>query len=549
MEHENLLVKKSTIFNTGGSIMKPFNAFKKPLSNRLMERRQFLKVMSAAGLSAALPEALFPKLGIAKTPEYGGRLRVGVGHGSTSDSLDPGQVGTNGFMGILNYATHNHLGVIGLDGKLKPELAESWDSSADAKTWVFKLRRGVEFHNGKTLDAADVIASINYHRGENSKSGGKEVLSEISEIAADGSETVVFRLKDGNAGFPYTICDQHCFVLPLKDGELNWRDGTGPFVLKEFNPGVRAMWTRHKNYFKEGLPYFDELEIITIPDDFARVNAIRSGEVDVIDRVNLKTVDKLKQVQNIKVEETSGRLFYSLPMDARVAPFNNNDVRLALKYSIDREDLLKRLLHGHGKVGNDHPISPSYSYFATDLEQRTYDPDKAKFHLKRAGYSDGIKVPLHASDAAYLGAVDTGVLYKNSAAKAGIEIDLVREPNDGYWSNVWLKKPWCFSYWLGRPTEDMMFQNVYSSGVAWNESHWEHDRFNKLLVEARSELNENKRRVLYAEMQLILSNEGATIIPLFGNYVFALTTKVEHGPLHSHGDLDGQRFMERWWFM
>ena len=528
--------------------MKTVNDIQKLYAKGLIGRRQFIKIMSAFGVAASLPGILSPKNVLANTPKYGGRIRVGLGHGSTSDSLDPAIVGKHGFLGVLNYATHNHLGVIDINGNLKPELAESWEASPDAKTWTFKLRNDVEFHSGKTLDSTDVINSINYHRGDDSKSGGKEVLTEIEEIVADGMKTVVFKLKAGNADFPFTISDQHCFVLPSKDGKLDWNDGTGPFVLKDFNPGVRSLWQRHKNYFKEGLPYFDELEVLTISDEVARINAIRSGEVDLIDKVNAKTAEKVDKLQGIKVEETSGRLFFTLPMDARVKPFDNNDVRLALKYAIDREDLLKRILNGHGRIGNDNPISPAYRYYASDLEQRTYDPDKAKYHLKRAGYDNGIKVPLHVADAAYSGAVDTATVYKNYASKCGIDIEMVREPNDGYWSNVWLKKPWCFSYWLGRATEDMMFQNVYSSGVNWNESHWEHEKFNKLLIEARSELNENKRKDIYIEMQAILTNEGATIIPLFGNYIFALTNKLEHGSLHSHGDLDGQRFMERWWF-
>jgi peptide/nickel transport system substrate-binding protein len=142
-------------------------------------------------------------------------------------------------------------------------------------------------------------------------------------------------------------------------------------------------------------------------------------------------------------------------------PFDNNEVRQALKYAVDREALLQSVLRGHGVLGNDHPIGRSNRYHADELEQRTYDPDKAKFHLKNAGLSS-LKVDLSAADAAFAGAVDAAVLYKEHAAKPGIEINVVREPNDGYWSNVWLKKPWCAVYWGGRPTEDWMFSTAYA---------------------------------------------------------------------------------------
>ena len=188
-------------------------------------------------------------------------------------------------------------------------------------------------------------------------------------------------------------------------------------------------------------------------------------------------------------------------MRTDTAPFDNNDVRLALKYALDREALLKTVLRGHGAVGNDHPISPANYYHASELPQRTYDPDKAKFHLKKAGLTS-LSVDLSAADAAFAGAVDAAVLYREHAAVAGIEINVVREPNDGYWSNVWMNKPWGMCYWGGRPTEDWMFSTSYAAGASWNDSFWNHERFNKLLLLARAELDETHlRREMYVEMQ------------------------------------------------
>ena len=125
---------------------------------------------------------------------------------------------------------------------------------------------------------------------------------------------------------------------------------------------------------------------------------------------------------------------------------------------------------------------------------------------------------------------------------------MVREPNDGYWSNVWMQKPWCMCYWGGRPTEDWMFSTAYASKVPWNDTYWEHERFNKLLVEARAELDETKRRAMYVEMQQIVRDEGGVVVPMFNNYVMGLSKKVQHEQMGSNWSLDGFRSVERWWF-
>ena len=155
---------------------------------------------------------------------------------------------------------------------------------------------------------------------------------------------------------------------------------------------------------------------------------------------------------------------------------------------------------------------------------------------------------LSAADAAFAGAVDAAVLYKEHAAPIGIEINVVREPNDGYWSNVWMNKPWGMCYWGGRPTEDWMFSTAYAAGAAWNDSFWNHERFNKLLLLARAELDQTLRREMYVEMQTIVSNEGGVVVPLFNNYVFATSDKITHGELAGNWDLDGSKLTERWWF-
>ena len=521
------------------------------LRRRLIEgrigRRDFLQGAAALGLSAAAAQSLFAGTAHA-APKKGGRLRAGIAEGGTTDSLDP-QTYTDIYMISAGFATHNTLTEINPAGELVGDVAESWEASADAATWTFKLKKGIEFSNGKTMTAQDVNASMNHHRGADSKSAAKSNVDPIESLKADGDNTLVFSLKSGNADFPYLMADYHLLIMPEVDGKADWQNyvGTGGYVLESFEPGVHTTLKRNPNYWKDGRAHFDELELLVLADVNSRQNAVATGEVDVISRCDLKTVHLLARRPGVRVEEETGFLHYTAPMNTTVAPFDNNDVRLALKYAVDRKHLLDVILKGHGSLGNDHPIAPSVPFNA-DLEQRTYDIDKAKFHLKKAGLSS-LAVNLSAADAAFAGAVDAAVLMKEQAAPAGIDINIIREPNDGYWSNVWMKKPWVMCYWGGRPTCDWMFSQAYAEGANWNDTYWSHERFNMLLKAGRGELNPAKRAEIYREMQEIVRDDGGVVVWAFANYVYAMSDKIKHGPqVAANWELDGGRYVERWWF-
>ena len=512
-----------------------------------MGRRDFMQMALAAGVTVAAAETLFTKAARAEAKK-GGKFRAGIGHGATTDSLDP-STWNNGFVSDVCTVLGNCLASIDQKNNAVPDLAESFEAADDAKTWVYKLKKGVEFHNGKTLTAADVVATYNFHRGENSKSGAKSVLADIVDIKADGKDTVVFSLKSGSADFPYITTDYHLPIFQATDdGGIDWKSGigTGPFVLENYQPGVKLTAKRNPNYHKDAAN-FDEIEMLSIIDVAARQNALLTGDIDYMDRADLKTLNMLERNPGIKITDVTGFAHYVAPMNVTVAPFDNVDVRLALKWSVDREEIVKKVLLGHGRAGNDNPLAPSIKYATQPEPVYSYDPDKAKFHLKKAGLSS-LKVDLSTADAAFAGAVDAAVLMKESAAKAGIDINVIKEASDGYWDAVWMKKPWCFSYWGGRPTADWMFTTAYAAEAAWNDTFWKNDKFNELLVKARAETDEPTRAALYAEMQQILHDDGGIMVLMFNNFTSAHTDKLAHGELNTNYDHDGGYMYERWWF-
>ena len=518
------------------------------LSGRI-SRRRFMEGAAAAGLTVVAASSFWSTQVQAQTPKRGGTYRVGWHDGNTTDKLDPGTTeGT--FMIQLNHTMRNYLTEITETNEIGPDACESWSASDDASVWTFKLRPGVEFHNGKSFTATDAKDSLNYHRNPDNASAAKPLLDDVKDIRTEGDHTLIVEMAGGNADLPYIMSDYHLVMMP-SDGEGNVDKnsgiGTGPYKIDRFEPGVRCEMTRNPNYFKADRAWFDAVDALTLNNSNARQSAVMTDEVDAISEVDLKTVGLLARRPGIEIDEVPSGGHSTIAMFCDVAPFDNLDVRLALKYGIDRDAIVSKILRGHGTIGNDHPIGPSLPYWA-DLEQRRYDPDKARFHLKKAGM-ENVTVELSTSDVAVFGAVDMAILFKENAEKAGITIKVNREPDDGYWSNVWLVKPFVVVGWGARPTPDVMFTLAYKADAPWNESRWRNPRFNELLLQAKGELDEDRRREQYREMQQLCRDDGGTIVPFFANRVMARQDRLQHGPnIAGNWELDGARSAERWWF-
>lgn len=512
-----------------------------------ISRREFISRVSALGLTAALSPVFLKTAAHAASPRRGGRFRAGIVGGASGDSLAPDRM-----LGVFNTAIawgqlRNCLVEIDADNLPQPELAKSWEASADAKRWVFELRRGVEFHNGKTMDAEDVAFSINLHRREESKSGAKGFLKPVADIRADGKHKVVFELISPNVDFPYVLSDYNLQIVPNNTEDLDKAVGTGGYMLVEYEPGVRALTKRNPNYWKEGRAWFDEVETLGISDPVARISALRSGKVDFVQDVDMKMFDMVKNVPGIQGIEVLGFMHFTFGMRTDIPPFNDNNARLALKYALDREQVLKQILRGHGVMGNDHPISPSYPFHNSELPQRTFDPDKARYYVKKAGL-ENYTFDIHTAETGFPGSTDTAMIYKENAKKAGINLKINKAPEDGYWSEIWGIKPLTACYWGGRPTEESMFTQCWEKGAPWDRTRWVNERFNSLLAQARAEFDREKRREMFWEMQQLARDEGGRVVLAFAPFLDAASDKVKFNKIACNWFMDGTKCFERWWF-
>ena len=480
------------------------------------------------------------------SPKKGGVLRLGMAGGSASDSLDP-RTYADSIPIAYSLMIWNMLVEIDGKGNAVPELAESWESKPGAMEWVFNIRRGITFGSGKTLDADDVIYSINLHRGE-TKSPAKALLSGIKAITKTTSHQIKFELASGNADFPYVFSDYHLIIVPNGTTDFSKADGTGAFTLTEWQPGVRVFVKRKPgNYWKPNRGNFDAVEIRYINDTTARTQALVTGQVDAINRLDPKTVALLSKNTGIKITRTPGVGFRnSFVAHTDVDPFKSRDLILAMKYGIDRKKIVDNVYSGYATIGNDHTVGPMNKYYDHKQLQRPYDPDKARYHLKKSGFDGAIE--LQVSEGAFSGATDSGVIFQESAKKANINIQLKRVSGDGYWDNVWLKAPFCAVYWGNRPTADQQLSTTFLKGGTWNDTHYSNPKFDKLIIDARAELDEAKRRVMYSEAQSLISEESGMICFAVGDTMDGCLAKLMGMEQNGRFDMNDHRMAEKGWF-
>ena len=507
-------------------------------------RRDLLALFAAGGMQATLAGALATTAlsAHAQTPRKGGKLRVAGATAAATDTLDPGKQ-SNHTDYSRGHMVYN--GLTWLDGSLTPQpsLAESF-TTRDAKTWVFKLRSGVTFHDGKALAPADVVFSILRHKDPASGSRAKVLADQIDSVRATGPNEVTMVLTAPNADLPVILGTFHFHIVKEGTTDFNAGIGTGPYKLKEFRPGVRSIVVRNDSYWRTGRPYLDEIEYVGIGDESARVNALLSGQLDLIGSINPRSVARIEGTPGFSIFKTQSGQYSDLVMRKDQGPGANPDFILAMKHLFDREQMKKNVALDQCVIANDQPVDPTNRFHFAGLPQRPFDLDKAKFHLAKSGVTGA--VPVVASPAA-LYSVEIALVLQQSAQRIGLNLDVKRMPADGYWSNHWLNSSVGFGNINPRPSADVLLTQFFKSDAQWNESRWKSDKFDQLLLAARSETDLAKRKQMYADMQVMIHNDAGIGIPLFLASLDGHSTKVKGLSSIPLGGLMGYNFAEHVW--
>ncbi|RLA14662.1 MAG: hypothetical protein DRQ59_02815 [Gammaproteobacteria bacterium] len=505
-------------------------------------RRDALKLMVATGITLAAAEniLLSGSKAIAATPKKGGTVRMASDLHGPSDQTDPPQF-TSGIDYTRGRAVYSSLIQHSSDLTPMPELAETFEPNGDATEWTFKIRKGVEWHDGSKLTADDVVYSMNRHLTEDSTSVIKSVMASVKEWKKVGSHEVKAVMNTSNSDLPTLLGIFQNKIV--KNGSKGDWIGTGPFTMESFEPGVKSVHKRNENYWREGAN-LDALEITAITDPVARVNALIAGDIQLMANVDPKAFRQLDAADGAHLVSTPAALQLGICILKNTMPGENDDFVKGMQYIQDRERIVKRVLKGKGSIGNDTPVSSAHGNdWCSELPQREFDPDKAKFHFKKAGQSSA---ELFVAPVAS-GIEDMCLLAQANCAKIGFDLKLKKVPNDGYWGAVWMKEPMNVVTWNMRPTANSQMAIQFGPGAAWNDTYWNNKRMGELLSLSLSETDPAKRHAHYCEMQTLIHNGSGMVIPAFTNINDGIADNIMGMPSVPLGQLSAAEWPEFIW--
>jgi len=520
--------------------MKEVNTFQQMHRDGLINRREFLAAMGALGLSATTAGSLLvSSSALAATPTRGGSVTFASNLHGPDDTLDP-LLGTSTIDYTRTNTKNNGLIQVWTDMSLHGELAEEWSVNSDATEYVFKIRQGVEFHDGSALTAEDVVWSMNRHIAEGSPSSIGSFFTNVTGWTAVDSHTVKLTLSSPDSDMPYKLTQPQAKIVK-KDSPLV---GSGPYLIDEFQAGVKSTHSRNPNYWRDSGQHLDSIEITAITDPNARLNALLAGSVDMITAINPQSIEKIESTDGFSVLSVPAGLYGGICCLKNTAPGDNDDLVEGLRFIQDRERIVRKFLKGQGTVGNDHPINVSYGAdHCHELPQRPYDPDKAKWHLNKSGYTTA-----ELWVAPVIGFIeDACLLMQANLKKIGFDLKLKKVPTDGYWGAVWMKEPLNVVAWNMRPTANAMMGIQFGPGGNWNDTFWNSDRMGELLKDSLAETDPVKRHEMHCEMQKLVSTQSGIIIPAHTNVLDAHNSKVQGFSNVPLGQFGGNGWAEHIW--
>ena len=473
-----------------------------------MDRRQFLKRSAGFGLGALAGPSL-ARLGWAASKD-----RVTILQSVAADSLNPYAHSASPTYGIwqhffdplveVDYASKEFYGV----------LAESWEFQG--QKWVFRLKKGVRFHDGSPFTSKDVIHSITRMR-DDKRSLQRENFREVTEMRAPDDHTVIITTEKPMAVLLDRLHNRFMLSKAAADKYGDQVDaratGTGPYKFVSFQRDGNMVMTRNDDYWGPK-PDIKEVVYKKVGEEAARVAGLLAGQGDVINNVSVEEIPRLDQHPRVRVEKVAGLRMYFLAMNAAMKPFDNKLFRQAVSYSIDPQAIIKYIYDGNGYV-MDGPVASNVIGANPKLKRYPFDPKKAKELLAKAGYPSGLEVKLYFSPDRYPKAKEICQVIADQLGQSGIKADLVSQEFVIFWGKEGVNGGKLPFYYVGRPAvdADTVYDQYFRSGVT-KRVNYRNPEFDRLIDEEQRTGDQKKRALLLQEAGRILM-EDAALVPLY----------------------------------
>jgi len=466
--------------------------------------------------------------GVVSAQGGGGVLRVGM---NAPINLDPA-TGSNDPEILFNRTMYDYLIEVGADGSLVANLATTWEISEDGLTYRFPLVESVTFHDGSDFTSADVVYTFN--RLQELGSPAVSLMGEF-EISADGDYAVVFTLSAPNADFIFGVASRHALMLSEDDmtpGDLDdGVNGTGPFILTEYSPSERAVFVRNENYWREDEPALDGVEFIFIDDALTQIDALRSGAVDFIFKVDVDQVFTLESDANIAILSVPTNQHPVIRIRSDEGALGEDvRVRQAFKLATNRFELLDTVQAGLGIVGNNDPIGPKYADFFMPMDQE-YNPEAACALILEATGEERLSTDFYVVNS--FNYESLAVSLQQQWALGCIDVNiLIREEGIYYADTEWLEVDLGITGWGDRPVPQSYFVEAYITDGIYNESHFSDAEVDALVEQAAVASNLADRAAIYAQISAIFAERGSVIIPWFASVIGATYQNIEGLRMH-----------------
>jgi peptide/nickel transport system substrate-binding protein len=492
----------------------------------VFSRESFLRggaaMLLAAPLVGGAGEALAASLARAPQPRPGGTLKAGF----SSPGVETMNVHRQA--GVLQVFWRNHIyeplmtevyteeGV--LTGKLSGRLATSIVPNRDATQWAINLRKGVVWQDGSPFTSDDVIYTLKAIADPTNSSVMRQVLNalnvDVNNIQRVNDHTLVLNLTK-----PVWDFDYQSTVLPSSSGRLlvfkNGVDpskqtiGTGPFGLGGFTPGVSASLVRHKNYWDAKNVYLDGIQTFSINDSSARLNGVRSKQLDWAEDIPPAYAKLNQRSKFVKIIKTAPSGGVSLELVINTRKFTDPRVVLALKLACDRQALIDNVLLGYGALGNDLNGEGVYPYNAS-IPQRKYDPEKARSLLKQAG-ADNLQLTITTTVGQAQGSIDAAPLYAQQLSKVGVRATVQQNTLGQILADV-AGFDQTFDIWAASTGQTVLASmNSARPGALFNFQGWSPAEWVAKLDSAATTKDPKARLQIYRDLQVQMQAEGGIL--------------------------------------